>query len=123
MLYACLHVLPNCLCQRLFLANWHAQLRFTVIMGCRKKYCALLIVLVSLVVHVAAVPLTDLFPFGLKFGDDSLAPGDESSATVTLQQQFPFYGKSRHSVTASFTFILQYLFAFSLTSFGFYCTI
>ena len=105
MLYACLHVLPNCLCQRLFLTNWHAQLSFTVIMGCRKKYWVLLIVLVSLVVHVAAVPLTDLFPFGLKFGDDSLAPGDESSATVTLQQQFPFYGKSRHSVTASFTFI------------------
>ena len=73
-------------------------------MGCKKKYLFLPAVLVCcLVAHVAAVPLTDLFPFGLKFGDDSLPPGDDTSATVTLQQHFPFYGKSRHSITVNIT--------------------
>jgi len=69
-------------------------------MGCGKKDLFLLVVLVSLVpVHVTAVPLTELFPFGLKFGDDSLPPGDDASATVTLQHQFPFYGENREYIT------------------------
>ena len=76
-------------------------------MGHRKKYLSLLVVLVFLVSqYVSAVPLTELFPFGLKFGDDSLPPGDDASATVTLQHQFPFYGQSRQYITVGFIFMM-----------------
>lgn len=76
-------------------------------MGRRKKCLSVLVVLVFLVSqHVSAVPLTELFPFGLKFGDDSLPPGDDASATVTLQHQFPFYGQSRQYITVCFIFMM-----------------
>ena len=54
-----------------------------------------------LVQCVCAVPLTDFFPFGYKFGDEVLLPGNNASASQELKVSFPFYGKSREFITVS----------------------
>ena len=59
------------------------------------------ILLMTIAVRVAALPLPDFFPFGPNFGDQTLPTGNDESVKVALQQAFPFYGEARGFITVS----------------------
>ena len=59
----------------------------------------LTLVVISLSVCVAGVPLSDFFPFGPETGDKSLPPSNDATASLTLKQPFPLYGQRRKQLT------------------------
>ena len=51
---------------------------------------------------VTAIPLDDFYPFGLAAGDTALlSTDDESSEPITLNREFPFYGRRQDVVVVS----------------------
>ena len=51
---------------------------------------------------VTAIPLDDFYPFGLAAGDTALPrTDDESSDPITLNREFPFYGRRQDVVVVS----------------------
>ena len=61
----------------------------------------ILVTALQFAAQVTSLPLPDFFPFGPNFGDQTLPSGNEESATVVLQQAFPFYGETRGFITVS----------------------
>ena len=51
---------------------------------------------------VTAIPLDDFYPFGLAVGDTALPSTDDgSSVLITLNREFPFYGRRQGIVVVS----------------------